>query len=69
MRDTADYCVFVLLCPQERRTVAIARPLEINETEKALRAAIKDVLVCISPIRSQFESPILPSFFEIHMRP
>lgn len=28
------------------RTAAIARPLEINETEKALRAAIKDVLVC-----------------------
>lgn len=30
------------------RTVAIARPLEINETEKALKAAIKEVLVCIS---------------------
>ncbi|XP_076008929.1 clusterin-associated protein 1 homolog [Genypterus blacodes] len=29
---------------RERRTAAIARPLEINETEKALRAAIKDVL-------------------------
>lgn len=29
------------------RTAAIARPLEINETEKALRAAIKEVLVCV----------------------
>lgn len=32
---------------QEVRTDAIARPLEINETEKALRAAIKEVLVCM----------------------
>uniref|UniRef100_A0A3B3CJQ4 Clusterin associated protein 1 n=1 Tax=Oryzias melastigma TaxID=30732 RepID=A0A3B3CJQ4_ORYME len=30
---------------RERRTAAIARPLDINETEKALRAAIKEVLV------------------------
>ncbi|CAJ1060816.1 clusterin-associated protein 1 homolog isoform X2 [Xyrichtys novacula] len=29
---------------REMRTAAIARPLEINETEKALRAAIKEVL-------------------------
>ncbi|KAJ8245785.1 hypothetical protein GJAV_G00260290 [Gymnothorax javanicus] len=29
---------------REMRTAAIARPLEINETERALRAAIKDVL-------------------------
>ncbi|KAJ8364151.1 hypothetical protein SKAU_G00129820 [Synaphobranchus kaupii] len=29
---------------REMRAAAIARPLEINETEKALRAAIKDVL-------------------------
>ncbi|KAF7663567.1 hypothetical protein LDENG_00206800 [Lucifuga dentata] len=29
---------------REMRTAAIARPLEINETEKVLRAAIKDVL-------------------------
>ncbi|XP_028299393.1 clusterin-associated protein 1 homolog [Gouania willdenowi] len=29
---------------REVRTAAIARPLEINETEKTLRAAIKDVL-------------------------
>uniref|UniRef100_A0A3B3CJT4 Clusterin associated protein 1 n=1 Tax=Oryzias melastigma TaxID=30732 RepID=A0A3B3CJT4_ORYME len=29
---------------RERRTAAIARPLDINETEKALRAAIKEVL-------------------------
>ncbi|CAL8303822.1 unnamed protein product [Lota lota] len=29
---------------RERRAAAIARPLEINETEKALRAAIKEVL-------------------------
>lgn len=28
------------------RSAAIARPLEIIETEKALRAAIKEVLVC-----------------------
>lgn len=33
--------------PQEMRTDAIARPLEINETEKALRAAVKEVLVCV----------------------
>lgn len=33
------------ICPQEMRTDAIARPLEINETEKALRAAVKEVLV------------------------
>lgn len=31
------------------RTAAIARPLEVNETEKALRAATKEVLVCIYP--------------------
>lgn len=30
---------------QEMRTAAIARPLEINQTEKALRAAIKETLV------------------------
>lgn len=36
-------CVY----PQEMRTDAIARPLEINETEKALRAAVKEVLVCV----------------------
>lgn len=42
--DTEDsYLVY----PQEMRTDAIARPLEINETEKALRAAIKEVLVCM----------------------
>lgn len=35
------------ICPQEMRTDAIARPLEINETEKALRAAVKEVLVCV----------------------
>lgn len=29
---------------REKRTAAIARPLEINETEKALRAVIKEVL-------------------------
>lgn len=34
------------ISPQEMRTDAIARPLEINETEKALRAAVKEVLVC-----------------------
>lgn len=37
------------MSPQEMRTAAIARPLEINETEKALRAAIKEVLVWIYP--------------------
>lgn len=31
--------------PQELRTEAIARPLEINETEKVMRIAIKDILV------------------------
>ncbi|XP_034781994.2 LOW QUALITY PROTEIN: clusterin-associated protein 1 [Acipenser ruthenus] len=29
---------------REKRTAAIARPLEINETEKALRAAVKEAL-------------------------
>lgn len=36
------------------RAAAIARPLEINETEKALRAAIKEVLVCIYPDNLHF---------------
>lgn len=30
---------------RESRTAAIARPLEITETERALRAAVKDVTV------------------------
>lgn len=30
---------------RENRTVAIARPLEIMEVERALRAAVKDVMV------------------------
>ena len=38
---------FLTLSVQEMRTAAIARPLEINETEKALRTAIKEVLVCL----------------------
>ncbi|CAJ1060814.1 clusterin-associated protein 1 homolog isoform X2 [Xyrichtys novacula] len=39
---------------REMRTAAIARPLEINETEKALRAAIKEVLVCIRSVNLHF---------------
>lgn len=42
------------MSPQEMRTAAIARPLEINETEKALRSAIKEVLVCVYPVDPHF---------------
>lgn len=48
---------------QEMRTAAIARPLEINETEKALRAAIKEVLVCIYFGNSLFKIVTVPVFF------
>lgn len=51
--DTGHYCLFSM-SPQEMRTAAIARPLEINETDKALRAAIKEVLVCIYSDNSHF---------------
>lgn len=35
--------------PQESRSVAIAKPFEMNEIEKALKAAIKEDLVCVVP--------------------
>lgn len=33
--------------PQESLSVAIAKPFEVNEIEKALKAAITEDLVCI----------------------
>lgn len=35
--------------PQESRSIAIAKPFEMNEIEKALKAAIKEDLVCVVP--------------------
>lgn len=48
LTNTSTPVMIEIICAsltQERRTAAIARPLDINETEKALRAAIKEVLV------------------------
>jgi len=47
-RDAGDESVCSML-PQEMRTASIARPLEINETEKVLRAAIREVVVRVPP--------------------
>lgn len=46
------------------RTAAIARPLEINETEKALRAAIKEVLVSLHPDNPHFKTHIRTCFYQ-----
>ncbi len=49
------------------RATAIARPLEINETEKALRAAIKEILVCIYPDNPLFYfTQDLFLYFKLH---
>lgn len=37
---------------RENRTAAIARPLEITETERAMRAAVKDVTVIQNSLRT-----------------
>ena len=54
----------LLMFPQEMRTAAIARPLEINETEKALRAAIKEVLVCLHPDNPHFKTHTRTYFYQ-----
>ncbi|KAM9848601.1 clusterin-associated protein 1 homolog [Aulostomus maculatus] len=41
---------------REMRTAAIARPLEINETEKALRAAIKEVLESVEKTKEMLSN-------------
>ncbi|XP_048090039.1 clusterin-associated protein 1 homolog isoform X2 [Alosa alosa] len=41
---------------RENRMLAIARPLEINDTEKALRAAVKDVLVNVSQTKEMLNN-------------
>ncbi|CAL8285136.1 unnamed protein product [Merluccius merluccius] len=41
---------------RERRVAAIARPLEINETEKALRAAVKEVLGSVQRSKEMLEN-------------
>uniref|UniRef100_A0A3Q3W8T8 Clusterin associated protein 1 n=1 Tax=Mola mola TaxID=94237 RepID=A0A3Q3W8T8_MOLML len=43
---------------REMRTVAIARPLEINETEKALRAAIKEVLESVETTKGMLSNVV-----------
>uniref|UniRef100_A0A3P9NRG0 Clusterin associated protein 1 n=1 Tax=Poecilia reticulata TaxID=8081 RepID=A0A3P9NRG0_POERE len=43
---------------REMRTAAIGRPLEINETEKALRAAIKETLVSILSIKEMLSNVV-----------
>ncbi len=51
---------------RESRTAAIARPLEITETERALRAAVKDVTVkhksSLQPASADSEDP---GFYDI----
>ncbi|XP_062252377.1 clusterin-associated protein 1 homolog isoform X1 [Platichthys flesus] len=41
---------------REMRTAAIARPLEVNETEKALRAAIKEVLESVEKTKDMLRN-------------
>ncbi|XP_029988784.1 clusterin-associated protein 1 homolog isoform X2 [Sphaeramia orbicularis] len=43
---------------REMRTAAIARPLEINETEKALRAAIKEVLESVEKTKEMLSNVV-----------
>ncbi|XP_040895858.1 clusterin-associated protein 1 homolog [Toxotes jaculatrix] len=43
---------------REMRTVAIGRPLEINETEKALRAAIKEVLGSVEKTKDMLSNVV-----------
>ncbi|XP_023195005.1 clusterin-associated protein 1 [Xiphophorus maculatus] len=43
---------------REMRTAAIARPLEINETEKALRAAIKETLEIVEKIKEMLSNVV-----------
>ncbi|XP_023282245.1 clusterin-associated protein 1 isoform X1 [Seriola lalandi dorsalis] len=43
---------------REMRTAAIARPLEINETEKALRAAIKEVLQSVEKTKDMLSNVV-----------
>ncbi|MEQ2295138.1 Clusterin-associated protein 1 [Ameca splendens] len=43
---------------REMRTAAIARPLEINETEKALRAAIKDTLESVEKTKEMLSNVV-----------
>lgn len=57
---------------QEMRTASIARPLEINGTEKALKAAIKEVLVCIHHDYAQFlniRTPVFPYEKALNLSP
>uniref|UniRef100_A0A3B4TWN9 Clusterin associated protein 1 n=1 Tax=Seriola dumerili TaxID=41447 RepID=A0A3B4TWN9_SERDU len=43
---------------REMRTAAIARPLEINETEKALRAAIKEILQSVEKTKDMLSNVV-----------
>ncbi|XP_044056539.1 clusterin-associated protein 1 homolog isoform X4 [Siniperca chuatsi] len=43
---------------REMRTAAIARPLEVNETEKALRAAIKEVLESVEKTKEMLSNVV-----------
>uniref|UniRef100_I3K414 Clusterin associated protein 1 n=1 Tax=Oreochromis niloticus TaxID=8128 RepID=I3K414_ORENI len=43
---------------REMRSAAIARPLEINETEKALRAAIKEVLKSVDKTKDMLDNVV-----------
>ncbi|XP_059197901.1 clusterin-associated protein 1 homolog [Centropristis striata] len=43
---------------REMRTAAIGRPLEINETEKALRAAIKEVLQSVEKTKEMLNNVV-----------
>ncbi|XP_072245396.1 clusterin-associated protein 1 homolog [Leuresthes tenuis] len=43
---------------REMRTAAIARPLEINETEKALRAAVKDALESVEKTKEMLSNVV-----------
>ncbi|XP_047443360.1 clusterin-associated protein 1 homolog isoform X2 [Mugil cephalus] len=43
---------------REMRTAAIARPLEVNETEKALKAAIKEVLESVEKTKDMLSNVV-----------
>ncbi|KAI4828349.1 hypothetical protein KUCAC02_022445 [Chaenocephalus aceratus] len=56
--------LYDLLGKEEMRTAAIARPLEINETEKALRAAIKEVLESVEKTKDMLSNSVRPAFMD-----
>lgn len=59
--------MLLLSDPQEMRTAATERPLDVSDTENVLRLAIKEVLVCMSLLsycRFQFHQS---RYYVIHL--